>query len=226
MKHKWTRPWRRTSMGTAGLAFLIGALGAWSACSKKAEVDRPAGLPPAPGAAAPITIPAAPAPAAVDDQTVPGLPDPKAAIAGTITLPTARRKDVAKTDTLFIIARRAGGPPGPGSLVAVQKHMVGDFPMPFTLSGRDVMVAGTPFEGAMDITIRVDKDGDGLTRRKGDLSGQANGVRVGSQGVSIPVDTVQAQDLTLPGPPPASVPGQGHIPRPAGPPAGTPPGHP
>jgi hypothetical protein len=233
MKHKWTRPRRRTSMGDAGLAFLMAVLGASAGCSKKAEVDRPAGLPPAPGAATttgtspptPPTLPSAP-PAAVDDQTVAPPVDAKAAISGTITLPAARRKDVARTDTLFIIARRAGAPPGPGSLLAVQRHLAGDFPMPFTLSGRDAMVPGTPFEGALDITVRVDKDGDGLTRRKGDLSGQANGVRVGAQGVTIPVDTVQAQDLTLPGPPPGSTPGQGHIPLPGGPPPGLPAGHP
>lgn len=227
MKHQWTRPVRRTSMGGPGitplLALLLGVVGATASCSKKSDpAARPAGLPPAPGA---VTLPAAPAPVE-EVQDVPAPPDPKASITGTITLPAARRKEVAKSDTIFIIARRAGAPPGPGSLLAVQRHTVGEFPMPFTLSGRDAMVPGTPFEGAMDITVRIDKDGDGLTRRKGDLSGQVNGVKVGAQGVPIPVDTVQAQDVTLQGPAAGGQPGQGHIPGHGGPPPGMPPGHP
>jgi hypothetical protein len=148
---------------------------------------------------------------------VPAAPDPKASIGGTITLPAARKRDVAPTDIVFIIARKAGAAPGPGSMLAGQKHPVGQFPMPFTLSARDAMIPGTPFEGAINITVRLDKDGDGLTRKKGDLYGQVNGVQVGSQGVAIPLDSVQAQDQTLAG---------GAVGAGAPGTAGKPPGHP
>jgi hypothetical protein len=180
------------------LVLAAGMTGA--ACSKRQpEAERPAGLPPS-GSAAPAPVPPSPPPPpAVDDQMVPAPPDAKSSISGTITLPGARKRDVAATDIVFIIARRAGAAPGPGSMLAVQKHAVGQFPMPFTLSARDAMVAGTPFDGSINITVRLDKDGDGLTRKKGDLYGQANGVPVGRQGVTIPLDSVQTEDQTLSG---------------------------
>jgi cytochrome c-type biogenesis protein CcmH len=189
-----------------------------AACSKRQpEGERPAGLPPS-GSAAPAPVPAPPPPPPVDDQMVAAPPDAKQSISGTITLPAARKRDVAPTDIVFIIARRAGGPPGPGSMLAVQKHPVGQFPMPFTLSGRDAMVPGTPFEGSINITVRLDKDGDGLTRKKGDLYGQVNNIGVGSQDVAIPLDSIQTEDQTLAG----GAVGQG-APAPGG---ARPPGHP
>jgi hypothetical protein len=194
-------------------------------CSKRQPaVDRPAGLPvseqPAADRAPAAVAPTPPAvPPAADDETVPAAPDPGASISGTITVPKGNKKHVAKTDIVYIIARRAGGPPGPGSMLAVQKHPVGDFPMPFTISGRDAMVKGTPFTGSVNLTVRLDKDGDAMTRKKGDLLGQASGVTVGAQNVVVPLDTVQAEDQTLGGPAGGMRPG-------GAPPAGLPPGHP
>ena len=88
-------------------------------------------------------------------------------------------------------------------MIAVQKHPLGEFPMPFTLSGRDSMLPGRPFEGRIDVTVRIDKDGDGLTRKKGDLHGPANDIAVGTQDLAISVDTVQTEDQVLPGIPAA-----------------------
>lgn len=226
-----------------GLALTV--LGAQGCKKEVAQGDRPAGLPAASGAAtpppAPTTAPTAAAPATPpplpptalpvhqpgEVEAVPEAPDPKATIAGTIVLPAARKKDVAKTDTLFIIARRADGPP-PGMLLAVQKHPVGDFPMPFMLSARDAMVPGTPFEGTVNLSVRIDKDGDGMTRKKGDLFGQANGLKVGTQNVTLNVDMVQKEDMVLGGAPGGAAPGgmpPGHGAPPGGA-AGLPPGHP
>jgi hypothetical protein len=175
-------------------------------CSKNAAApDKPAGLPPSatPGAS-PRPVAPAPAPSSAassgEAEMVPSAPDPKQSISGTIVLPPARAKDVAKGDTMFLIARRSGGPPGPGSMIAVQRMSAADFPMPFALSGRDAMIPGTPFEGSISITVRVDKDGDAITRRKGDVIGQASDVKVGSQNVIISLDTVQKEDVTLGGP--------------------------
>jgi hypothetical protein len=204
----------------------LAALGPLTAgCSRRQPaVDRPAGLPVSEQpvadktAAAPAQAPPA-APPEAADETVPAAPDPSASISGTITVPRGNKKHVAKTDIVYIIARRAGGPPGPGSMLAVQKHPVGDFPMPFTISGRDAMVKGTPFTGSVNLIVRLDKDGDALTRKKGDLLGQASGVAVGVQNVVVPLDTVQVEDQTLSGP-------AGGM-RPGGPsPSGLPPGHP
>jgi hypothetical protein len=171
------------------------------ACSKKGPpADKPAGLPPSPGA----TPPPQQAPAAAGGQgegveVVAAAPDAKQTIGGTIVLPDSHRSMVKKGDTVFLIARRAGGPPGPGSMLAVQRLQAGDFPMPFALSSRDAMVPGTPFEGEINISVRVDKDGDPITRRKGDVMGQASGVRVGNQDVQVVLDTVLDKDVTLGG---------------------------
>jgi len=192
---------------TAARSIRLGlcALGLAAALScKKNQADKPAGLPASPefSEGKPASLPPAPPPAAKpDDETVPAAPDPKTTIGGTITVPPAHRKSLAPTDILFIIARRAGAPPGPGGMIAVQKHAIGQFPMPFTLSSRDSMMAGRPFEGRIDITVRIDKDGDALTRKKGDLYGQVNNVPVGTQDLALNVDGVQSEDQTLPGVP-------------------------
>jgi len=138
-----------------------------------------------------------PASSAPGVEAAADVPDPKDTISGTITLPGATRARVSRGDVIFLAARRAGGPPGPGSMVAVQKLQVEDFPMRFTISGRDAMIPGIPFEGRMSITVRVDKDGDALTRKKGDVYGQADGVAVGKQDVTIALDTVQADDRMI-----------------------------
>lgn len=139
--------------------------------------------------------------------------DAQHSINGTIVLPATNRSKVARGDVIFLAARRAGGPPGPGAMLAVQKLTAGDFPMPFTLSSRDAMIPGIPFEGQMSITARVDKDGDAMTRRKGDVFGLAPGVKVGAQKVVIHLDQIQADDQSL----------GGQVAGPAGP---LPPGHP
>jgi hypothetical protein len=194
-----------------------------AACSKSSSssgpgAEKPAGLPPTPGAAPlPPTAPAAPA--GGEAEMVPAAPDPGQTIAGTIVLPRERKGDVKKGDTVFLIARRTGGPAGPGSMLAVQRLQAGDFPMPFALSNRDAMIPGTPFTGEISISVRVDKDGDPITRRKGDLLGQATGVHVGAHDVKITLDTVQKEDVTLQGPVGGALP-PGH------PGGALPPGHP
>lgn len=186
------------------LALMIAA----ASCSKTSpSKDKPAGLPPS---AAPALDPAAPAPAAPptgashaapaaragggEVEAVPAAPDPKQTISGTIILPAARKANVKKGDAMFLIARKSEGP---GGLLAVQRLQADVFPMPFTLSNRDAMVPGTPFEGQIFISVRVDKDGDPITRRKGDVFGQANGIAVGTQDVQVSLDSVQKDDVNL-----------------------------
>jgi cytochrome c-type biogenesis protein CcmH len=135
--------------------------------------------------------------APAEPEAVPEEPDEKETISGTVVLPAANRAKVVRGDVMFLAARRVGGPPGPGSMLAVQKLTVEDFPMRFTLSNRDAMIPGVPFEGRMSITVRVDKDGDAMTRLKGDVYGQANDVTIGSQKVVVSLDTVATEDRTL-----------------------------
>lgn len=193
-------------MKRLALLLLLGA----SSCSKNAAppTDKPAGMPPGmpPSGAAKGTVPTPPAPPSTPTPAPPAMApveameapvDPKKTVSGKIVLPAARKKDVGRGDTLFIIARRTGAAGGPP--LAVQRLQAGDFPLDFSLSSRDAMVQGIPFEGDLAITVRVDKDGDAMTRRKGDVLGQLPKVPVGKQDVVISLDTLQAEDVTLGG---------------------------
>jgi hypothetical protein len=131
-----------------------------------------------------------------DDETATP-PSPEETISGTIVLPPLRRTSVKTGDTIFITARRTGGAPGPGSLLAAQRLQADHFPLPFTVSGRDAMIPGVPFQGIVSITVRVDKDGDPLTRQTGDLFGEVGRVAVGAHEVVVRLDRLQTEDVTL-----------------------------
>ncbi len=50
-----------------------------------------------------------------------------------------------------------------------------------------MLIPGSPFEGKVNIVVRLDKDGDPLTREPGDLIGNyhKNPVAIGSINVNI-----------------------------------------
>ena len=169
------------------------------ACKSEAPGDKPAALPPAPAELKAAAPPPAPVDAevAAAPEAVPEEAKAEESITGTIVVAKARKKDVKKGDILFLIARRAGGPPGPGSMLAVQKLVAEDFPMPFAVSSRDAMIPGMKFDGEVNLSIRLDKDGDPMTRRKGDVFGEVQGVKVGSKEVTLPLETLQTEDKLL-----------------------------
>lgn len=184
------------------LAATLTALG----CSKK---ERPAGIEPQPGAADPVRAPAGAAPRVVPTVTLAPEaaeppPDPKTAITGRLTLPEARRGDVGRGDTIFLVAKRpdaSGQPVGPP--VAVKRLEAATFPLPFVLSQADAMMPGMPWDGAFTITARIDKDGNASTKLRGDVTGIAKKVKVGTKDVAIALDTLQTTDLPPVGGPPA-----------------------
>ena len=68
---------------------------------------------------------------------------------------------------LFVIARvRPAGPP-----LAVVRLPAGPFPIDFEIGPGDVMIPGMPFAGDIQLTARIDADGDPLTRSPEDLNG-------------------------------------------------------
>jgi hypothetical protein len=189
------------------------------ACKSEAPGDKPPALPPAPAEMKPAEPPPAPPDAEAAAEAVPEEAKAEDSVTGTIVVAKARKKDVKKGDVLFLIARRAGGPPGPGSMLAVQKLVVEEFPMPFAVSSRDAMIPGMKFEGEVNLSIRLDKDGDPMTRRKGDVFGEVQGVKVGSKDVTLPLETLQTEDKVL------GAPG-GMAPHGGSPHGGMPAGHP
>jgi hypothetical protein len=86
---------------------------------------------------------------------------------------------------LFLIARvGAGGPP-----LAVQRIMGPSFPHEFSIGPDDRMIKARPFSGAIQLTARLDLDGNAMSRSPGDLQGSARAAHApGDSGVEIVLD--------------------------------------
>ena len=109
-------------------------------------------------------------------------------ISGKITIDPKLKANVDPNAALFIIARPTGGPGGPP--LAVKKIDKPTFPLSYSLGQENVMMQGTPFTGKINITVRLDKDGNPTTRGPGDLTGEyrKNPVEVGMKNVDIVID--------------------------------------
>ena len=194
--------------GTVTMVLLLAA--AAGSCKKSNEGSRPAALPPG---APPVHggPPPTPAPAAGN----PGEGAAGATITGRITLAPARKGDVTPNDVVYLAARRlSDNPQARGSLIAVKRFSASSFPIEFTLGAGGMMFKNGAFEGELTLSARVDKDGDPMSRRKGDVFGTIQKVKVGTAGVELALDQLQKEDESLMGGPPPA----------AG--AGMPPGHP
>ena len=108
-------------------------------------------------------------------------------ITGQITIDPKLKAAIAPQAALYIIARPAvgGGPP-----LAVKKIDRPTFPLSYSLGAENMMTQGMPFTGKLNITVRLDKDGNPGTRGAGDLNGdfKKNPVEVGSKNVDIVLD--------------------------------------
>jgi tetratricopeptide (TPR) repeat protein len=109
-------------------------------------------------------------------------------VQGVVTIDSKMKSKLDGKAVLFIIARSggtAGGPP-----LAVKKIERPAFPLTYTLGPEDVMMQGMPLSGKIAITVRLDADGNAMTRQPGDLIGEYknNPVEVGAQKVDIVID--------------------------------------
>jgi hypothetical protein len=112
-------------------------------------------------------------------------------------LPPAQAKTKPK-GTLFLVARRPSDNPAVrGTLIAVKKLPATAFPLPFSLGAADMPFQNGPFDGEMTLSVRIDQDGDPMSRQKGDLYGLLPKVRVGSRDVVLSLDQVQAETESL-----------------------------
>lgn len=183
------------TMVTAGLLALVG-------CQKKDQAPKAAGIAPsAVAATAPSTAPPPPlVPAPIAAPVEPAAAATGATIIGRITLAPSLKKDVSASDVVYLTARRMPDTPGTrGSLVAVKRFMARDLPIPFTLSESDMMFKNGAFEGLLQLTVRVDKDGDPMSHKKGDLYGVLDNVKVGSSAVDVKITDLQKEDENLAG---------------------------
>jgi cytochrome c-type biogenesis protein CcmH len=199
-----------------------------AACSKHDEAGKASGVPPLPGA------PSAPAPAAPPPPVAAAPPvaapppekpaDPNAKIWGHVVVSAAMRAHVAPADTIYIVARRIpDNPSARGSLVAVKKVSAAKFPIEFELSAADMPFQNGAFDGDLQLSVRDNKSGDPIMRRKGDVFGMVPKVHVGARDVKLVLDQLQKEDESLAG---NQMPSGGGMPpgHPTG--AGMPPGHP
>lgn len=101
-----------------------------------------------------------------------------ARIAGTVKLADGLK---AKDGMSFFIAARplAGGPP-----LAVKRVGAVQFPYAFELTEENKMMAGTDFSGDIFLTVRLDQDGNPLSRQAGDM-GVFVETKVGEAGLDL-----------------------------------------
>jgi len=93
--------------------------------------------------------------------------------------------EAPKGAVLFITARPSGARGGPP--LAVRRLDPETFPSEFSMGPSDVMIAGRPWKGPVDLTARLDQDGDALSRSPGDLAtaDPIRGVELGETDVRV-----------------------------------------
>jgi hypothetical protein len=108
-------------------------------------------------------------------------------IRGVIRVADALRDRVRSGAVLFLIARSgAAGPP-----LAVQRIADPRFPLEFALGPEHRMIQTLPFAGELQLSARLDTDGDAGSRTPGDLSGKATHAHApGATGVELVLDEV------------------------------------
>jgi hypothetical protein len=190
-----------TLRSLAPCAIALALLSAGPGCRKSDDASRPSGVAPgAPGAPAPPAAAPVPAPPAAPAAPGGGA-GPAKTISGKITLAAARKANVAAADVVYLSARRiSDNPQARGALVAVKRFSASSFPIEFSLGPADMMFGDGTFEGELSLTVRVDKDGDPITRKKGDVYGGVDRVKVGTAGVELKLSELQEKDESLAGP--------------------------
>lgn len=110
-----------------------------------------------------------------------------APISGTIRLP-ARWAERA-SGTIFVVVRMAGTPDR-GPPLAVKRIRNPSFPQAFTVGPADIMLPNMPFRGPFDVYVRLDRDGNAMSKEPGDLASStpAIGIDPGTTGLIVELD--------------------------------------
>lgn len=168
-------------MGNVALfaAIVIGAIAVIVAMNK----DKPKEMSPFAGGPPPANVAPPPPPASGGGgaEAAPSGGDP---ISGRVVLDPSVGE--AGSGTVFIVLRNAGMP-NRGPPIAVKKIDHPTFPVEFQVSSADVMMKGIPFTGPFDIYVRLDRDGNAMTKDAGDLvnDGPTSGIKPGASDVEI-----------------------------------------
>jgi cytochrome c-type biogenesis protein CcmH len=76
-----------------------------------------------------------------------------------------------------------------GQPLAVERIDIRTLPVEFHLSGANSMVAGTQFDGDVEIYARVDRDGEASSVMPGDVEGRVKAT-IPAEGLALVLDTV------------------------------------
>lgn len=102
-------------------------------------------------------------------------------LSGTISLDPAITQSPGAAVTVFVIARTG---PGKGKPVLARRIDAQSFPLTFTLTGADSMMAGDK-PANVSLEARIDLDGDAMTREPGSPTARLASVSLGSQSVAL-----------------------------------------
>jgi hypothetical protein len=107
-------------------------------------------------------------------------------VSGSVALASELAGKVPANAVLFVIARRGAGPP-----LAVKRVEHPQFPVEFSIGPEDRMIQAMPFAGPIELSARLDGDGNATSRSPGDVTGAARGgpVEPGATGIAIVLDT-------------------------------------
>jgi hypothetical protein len=108
-------------------------------------------------------------------------------IRGVISVAEALAGRVPQGAVLYLMVRRGqGGPP-----MAAKRIDQPEFPLRFEIGPEDRMIPSIPFAGPLQLSARLDGDGDAASRSPGDLQGRApDGVEPGAGDVRIVLDEI------------------------------------
>ena len=107
-------------------------------------------------------------------------------VSGTISLNPELKVSLRPSARLFIFARPEGVEAGPP--LAVKRHSVFQFPFEFEIGQLHTMIDGTQFEGDMNLTARLDQDGNRKSS-PGDVEGKVQ-VTAGQKEVQLVLDNL------------------------------------
>jgi cytochrome c-type biogenesis protein CcmH len=110
-----------------------------------------------------------------------------ASIRGRIEVAPELASEAPERAVLYLLARPAGALAGPP--VAVKRLEAASFPVTFEIGAANLMSRDSLFEGRFHLSVRLDKDGEAMTKRPGDLIGAAEQlIHSGSSDVVIVLD--------------------------------------
>ncbi len=111
-----------------------------------------------------------------------------AQIAGMVSLSPALAGKVAPTDTVFVFAKAASGPPMP---IVVIRAQVKDLPQKFVLNDSMAMMPTMKLSNFQEVVVgaKISKSGN-ATPQSGDLKGEVPSVKVGTDNVQLVIDKI------------------------------------